>query len=195
MPVHDWTRVDAGIFHDFHTVWVGGLRSALNEGILPLGYYALVEQTVEQAALAPRRTLAIRHVSGHRLVALLEIVSPANKDRAEHVEEFAAKVVSALDLGVHVLILDLFAPGPHDPSGMHGAIRERLDLSEEANEVPAEEPLTLVSYAAGPQVEVYREQVAVGAALPEMPLFLRPDRYVNVPLESTYQASYRGLPA
>jgi hypothetical protein len=28
-----------------------------------------------------------------------------------------------------------------------------------------------------------------------MPLFLRPDRYVNVPLESTYQAAYRGLPA
>jgi hypothetical protein len=35
-----------------------------------------------------RRTLAIRHVSGHRLIALLEIVSPANKDRLESVEEF-----------------------------------------------------------------------------------------------------------
>jgi hypothetical protein len=31
--------------------------------------------------------------------------------------------------------------------------------------------------------------------LAEMPLFLRPDRYVNVPLESTYQASYRSMPA
>jgi hypothetical protein len=44
-------------------------------------------------------------------------------------------------------------------------------------------------------VEIYLEHVAVGAALPQMPLFLRPDRYVNVPLEPTYQAAYRGLPA
>ena len=35
MPVHDWTRVAAGIFHDFHTVWTGALRNVLNEGLLP----------------------------------------------------------------------------------------------------------------------------------------------------------------
>jgi hypothetical protein len=27
-----------------------------------------------------------------------------------------------------------------------------------------------------------------------MPLFLRPDRYVFVPLEPTYQAAYRSMP-
>jgi hypothetical protein len=55
--------------------------------------------------------------------------------------------------------------------------------------------LTLTGYCAGPEVEVYLEHMAVGAVLPEMPLFLRPDRYVNVPLEPTYQAAYRGVPA
>src|SRR5687768_16012729 len=35
-----------------------------------------------------QRTVAIRHVSGHRIVALIEIISPANKDRARHVAEF-----------------------------------------------------------------------------------------------------------
>jgi hypothetical protein len=79
--------------------------------------------TVEPAALVRRRTLAIRHVSGHRLVALLEIVSPANKDRAFHVEEFTRKVVDALDMGLHVLLVDLFPPGTHDPHGMHGRLR------------------------------------------------------------------------
>src|SRR5438309_9421630 len=44
MPLHDWTRVDAGIFHDFHTVWIGAIRTALNDGLLPKGYYALAEQ-------------------------------------------------------------------------------------------------------------------------------------------------------
>ena len=27
-----------------------------------------------------------------------------------------------------------------------------------------------------------------------MPLFLEPELYVNVPLEATYQAAYRGVP-
>src|SRR5437868_11242564 len=44
MPVHNWTLVGAGIFHDFHTVWIGQIRTALNQGLLPEGYYALAEQ-------------------------------------------------------------------------------------------------------------------------------------------------------
>jgi len=28
-----------------------------------------------------------------------------------------------------------------------------------------------------------------------MPLFLAPDRYVDVPLEATYQAAHSGMPA
>jgi hypothetical protein len=239
MPVHDWTRVESGIFHDFHVAWIPELRKALNGGLLPEGYYALAEQhagraitdvltlhaspappeppfppppatgglavaeapprarlrqTIESAALARRRSLAIRHVSGHRLVALLEIVSPANKDRAEHVEELAVKVTSALDLGIHVVIVDLLPPGPHDPGGMHGAILRRLDDSAEGYRVPAGERLTLASYAAGPTIEIYVEHVGVGAGLPEVPLFLRPDRYVNLPLEATYQEAYAGMP-
>jgi len=238
MPVHDWTRVEAGIFHDFHNVWTGALRNTLNEGLLPEGYYALTEQhagrtipdvlalhaspdleepawlppdtggialaeapprvqrkqTVEPAALARRRSLAIRHVSGHRLIALIEIVSPANKDRARHVE-FVDKAISALERGIHLLLVDLFPPGRHDPSGTHGSIVEGLDEYGEPYVLPIGAPLTLASYAAGPRVEIYLQHLAVGATLADMPLFLRPDRYVNVPLEPTYQAAYRGMPA
>src|SRR3989442_971315 len=44
MPIHDWARVDDGVFHDFHTTWIGLLRIALNSGLLPEGYYAMAEQ-------------------------------------------------------------------------------------------------------------------------------------------------------
>jgi hypothetical protein len=44
MPVHDWTRVDAGIFHHFHHGWIEEIARALNRGILPADYYALAEQ-------------------------------------------------------------------------------------------------------------------------------------------------------
>jgi hypothetical protein len=239
MPVHDWTLVEAGIFHNMHVAWIPEISKTLNGGLLPEGYYALVEQhagktipdvltlhgspppqkprlspppdtggiavaeapprvhrqeTFEPSALARRRTLAIRHVTGHRLVAMLEILSPANKDRPQTVEDFAAKVVSALDLGIHVLVVDLFPPGPNDPQGIHGAIRHQLNLSDEPYDLPADEPLTLVSYQAAEKIEARLEHLAPGTVLPDMPLFIRPDKYVNVPLESTYESAYGGMP-
>jgi hypothetical protein len=167
MPLHDWTRVDDGIFHDFHCAWIIHLKESLNEGLLPDGYYAMAEQHARDripdvltlrapdrdrspqlpppdrgVALADapprvsrklvadlpfayhtrRRTLTIRHVSDHRIVALIEIISPGNKDRASCVEEFVEKVDSAPEKGIHVLVADLFPPGKHDPQGIHGAI-------------------------------------------------------------------------
>lgn len=238
MPVHDWTRVDAGIFHDFHMSWITHIKEALNEGILPKGYYAMSDQragrriadvltlhastpppeplplppatggtvlaeapprvqrkqTIELDLRSRQRRLAIRYVSGHRLIALLEIVSPANKDRPQSIEEFADKAEYALRFGVNLLLVDLFPPGRHDPQGMHGATQQRLNSFEDLYDLPADEPLTLASYLAGPRVDVYLQHVAVSAVLPEMPLFLRPDRYINVPLETTYQNAYRGVP-
>ncbi len=44
MPIHDWSRVKSGIFHDFHHSWIAHLRDILNESILPSGFYALSEQ-------------------------------------------------------------------------------------------------------------------------------------------------------
>ncbi len=44
MPVHDWTRVSAGTFHDFHYSWVLEIKRALSRGLLPSGYYVMAEQ-------------------------------------------------------------------------------------------------------------------------------------------------------
>ena len=145
------------------------------------------------AARGMRRTVTIRHTSGHRIVALVEIVSRANKDRAIHVAQFADTSEAALNQGIHLLLVDLFPPAAHDPAGMHGAIWERFD--DEPYAVPAGEPLTLASYVGGSRPEAYLEHLAAGSALVDMPLFHTPDRYINAPLEPTYLAAYRGLPA
>jgi hypothetical protein len=233
MPVHDWTRVDAGTFHDFHTRWITHLTEAFNDGLLPSGYYAMSEQWAGRAVadvltlqaptaspspppgergvavaetpprvrrrLSPvrasralRRTVTIRHVTGHRVVALAEVVSPSNKDRAVHVAEFVEKAERVLWQDIHLLLVDLFPPGPHDPQGMHAALWDRFD--DEPYVLPPNEPLTLASYVAGPRPEAYLEHLAVGSPLTEMPLFLDPDRYINVPLEPTYAAAYRRTP-
>lgn len=44
MPIHDWTRVDAGLFHHFHERWIAALCDTLNGGWLPPGFVALADQ-------------------------------------------------------------------------------------------------------------------------------------------------------
>ncbi len=149
--------------------------------------------TVSSAAREMRRTLTIRHVSGDRVVALLEMVSPANKDRPLSVQQFADKAEMALRQGIHLVLADLVPPVVHDPRGMHGAIWERFD--EDPYLLPDGEPLTLASYVANRMPEAYLEHLAVASTLAEMPLFLKLDRYINLPLESTYMTAYNGMPA
>ena len=48
MPIHDWTRVEAGTYHAFHLAWLGELQKSLNGGRLPAGYYALAEQRADE---------------------------------------------------------------------------------------------------------------------------------------------------
>jgi hypothetical protein len=235
MPVHNWSSVDAGMFHAFHTAWITHLSETLNGGLLPSGYYALPEQhggrlvadvltlqiplgpgslppsrvaggvavadapprvrrklSPTPSARAQRRTLTVRHVSGHRMVALVEIVSPGNKDRVAHVAEFVDKVESVLRQGIHLLLVELFPPSTADPLGIHGAIWERFD--DDPDGPPGEEPLTLASYVGGQTPEAYLEHLSFGTPLPEMPLFLTPDRYILAPLDSTYQMAWQGLP-
>ncbi len=139
-----------------------------------------------------RRTLVIRHVSGNQVVSLLEIVSPITKDRPSTVQDFVNKVETALAHVIHVVVVDLFRPGKHDPGGMAGAIW--ANIGSEQDEVPGSQPLTLCSYRAVVPVEAYIEHVAFGEPLPDMPLFLDADTYINVPLETTYQAAFRGMP-
>jgi hypothetical protein len=43
MPIHDWSRVSAGTFHDFHAAWIIEIRNVLNTGTLPPEYYAMAE--------------------------------------------------------------------------------------------------------------------------------------------------------
>jgi hypothetical protein len=139
-----------------------------------------------------RRTIVIRHSSGDRIIALLEIVSPGNKSSRHALRSFVEKAVEALYRGYHLLIVDLFPPTARDPQGIHGAIWR--EISDNPFELPAGEPLTLAAYSAGPIKRAWVEPTAVGRTLLDMPLFLEPEIYVNVPLEATYQAAYRGVP-
>lgn len=241
MPVHDWTRVIPGIFHDFHQTWIPEIKNALNDGLLPEGYYALAEQVAEgripdvialerfgrgpqdEAPLsggaialadAPPRVkftehlereayaraadrVAVYHASGHQVVAYIEVVSPGNKHSRFELRRFLEKLTSVLEQGCHLLVVDVLPPGRHDPRGVHAAFWE--ERSEASHGVTDAEPVGLAAYRAAWAESVfaptaYFEPVALGSPLPDMPLFLTENYYVNVPLEATYELAWRKVP-
>jgi hypothetical protein len=142
--------------------------------------------------LSKRRKIVIRHSSDDRIVALIELMSPGNKSSRNGFRAFVEKAAEALTRGYHLLIVDLFPPTPRDPNGVHAEIWEYMTGTPFTP--PPGEPLTLVAYSAGNQLRAYIEPTAVGRELIEMPLFLQPEIYVNVPLEATYRAAFEGLP-
>ena len=46
MPMHDWTRIDRNDYYHFHGSWIFALTNALNQSVLPKGYFALAEHTI-----------------------------------------------------------------------------------------------------------------------------------------------------
>jgi Protein of unknown function (DUF4058) len=233
MPIHDWTRVDAGLFHAFHHGWIEELARALNRSVLPADYFALPEQNIRGpipdvltleladgreepsdsgggvavAVRAPRTRLTrraeagsyvrkasritVRHRHG-RVVAVIEIISPGNKGSQAEFRSLVEKSAGLIRQGIHLMVIDLFPPGKRDPQGTHKAIWDQFE--EEDFELPADKPLTLASYDAGPDYVAYVEFVGVGDVLPDMPLFLKPEVYVPTPLEETYQAAWNVFP-
>lgn len=231
MPIHDWSRVSAGTFHDFHQDWTIEIRRTLNRGVLPPGYYAMADQRVSgpepdivtlrlrgpeptgglvvaetpprlkqaaraetESALYARKAnrIAIRHELG-RVVAMIEVVSPGNKDSRHAIASFIAKAVDFIRNGIHFLMIDLFPPGPRDLHGLAQAVWDEL-VGESLGTRPADKPFTVAAYDAGSELTAYVDALAVGDPLPDAPVFLAPGWYVNVPLEQTYMASWDVTP-
>ena len=83
MPLHDWTRIDAGMFHAFHLHWIVALTDSLNAGILPADYYALpvrnfdrhwdTENCTEEEAYARKACHIDVHDPNQAKVCVIEI--------------------------------------------------------------------------------------------------------------------------
>ncbi len=227
MPIHNWTRVEAGVFHHFHQCWVVAIGNALNAGLLPPEYMALAEQVtgrpipdvvtlqardpkglseggsappsarmiakIERVNYAKRADrVVIRHGYG-KVVAIIEIVSPRNKDSRVALRSFVEKAADILNQGVNMLVVDLFPPTPRDPLGIHKAIWD--ELGDQPFEAAPGKPLIVASYQGGDIPTAYVEPVGLGDTLPSLPIFLSETRYIPAPLEETYQHAWAGFPA
>lgn len=122
---------------------------------------------------------------GPRLVAAIELVSPANKDRPTHRQAFAGKCAGYLRQGIGLIVVDVVT-GRHE--NLQRAIQEMLELDTVET---LDSPLFAAAYRPVPRdtalrLEIWSEELALGRNLPTLPLWLEPDLAVPVDLETTY---------
>jgi hypothetical protein len=127
MPVHDWSRVDPNVFHHFHQRWTVSICDALNAGLLPPGYSALVEQ--HAGGLVPD-VLALQRRSQPRGGVLT--VTPPKTGLVRQAKSVLAaranRIAIRHRLGEIVCILEIVSPG--NKSG-RAALRAFVDKAIE----------------------------------------------------------------
>jgi hypothetical protein len=151
----------------------------------------IVRRSTRDIYASRANRIVVRHHLG-RIVAVIEIVSPRNKDSRAALRDSVEKTIDLLRSGIHLLIVDLFPPTPRDPFGLHKVIWDEIE--EEDFAFPTGKDRILASYETGDVRTAYVEPVAVGDDLPDMALFLTNDLYVMVPLEPTYRATWDASP-
>jgi hypothetical protein len=111
MPVHDWFRADANVFHHFHQAWTLTICNTLNAGLLPPGYSALVEQ--HAGGLVPD-VLALERRSRPSRTAVLTATPPKTSLVRQAKAVLAARanrIVIRHRVGEIVCVLELVSPG------------------------------------------------------------------------------------
>jgi hypothetical protein len=131
---------------------------------------------------------------GGRLVAAVEIVSPANKDRPEHRRAFVAKCAALLQEQVSVAIVDVVTTRHFN---LYGELLELIGATDPA--LAPEAPAIYTAACRGTKkenswlLETWTLPVAVGQPLPTLPLWLADNLAVPLELEGSYEETCRIL--
>jgi hypothetical protein len=131
---------------------------------------------------------------GSRLVAVIELVSPRNKDHPGARRDFVIKCAAYLQQRVSVVIVDIVTGRQSD---LYGELLALLG-QERGVPWPGEPPLYAVGLRLTKpderwEMETWEEPLSVGAPLPTLPLWLADNLVVPVELEVSYEETYRVL--
>lgn len=232
MPLRDHFRPPTSLlapFPSLHAMWATHLVGQLNQGVLPVAYFAVTrsypgsQAQVDVGAVHDERdTVSSRDGNGGvatavwappqpplvaavdlagleavevlvmlaeqmRLVAAVELVSPANKDRPSHRNAFVSKVAAYLQEGLGVIVVDVVT---ERHISLHRELMQFLPLEGPVADAFAADlyavAYRLVAEQEEPRLEMWPVPLAIGAVLPRMPLWIAPDRAVPLDLETSY---------
>lgn len=129
------------------------------------------------------------------LAAVIEIVSPANKDRPETREAFTSKCATYLHDGIGLLIVDIVT---NRSANLHDGLMEQLEIHPPAPQPAADPDLYAASYRPTIQAErtvlqVWHERLQPGVTMPSMPLYLKRGPCIEVNLDATYLETCRSI--
>jgi hypothetical protein len=130
--------------------------------------------------------------TGPKLVAVIELISPGNKDRTTERRAFATRCASYLYQGISLLIVDIVT---NRRANLHNEI---LRVMETADTLQLAPEVSLYAVAYRPvrrdgrdEIDVWRCPLALGQSLPTLPLSLRADLAIPVDFEATYAEACR----
>jgi hypothetical protein len=127
---------------------------------------------------------------GPQLVAAIELVSPANKDRPGKRHVFAVKCASYLHERIGLIVVDIVT---NRNANLHRELMELLGVAPPPP-VEARPDLYAVAYRTSPteqglHLDLWPEQLTIGQTVPTLPLYLGPDLCLPVHLEPAYQTA------
>jgi hypothetical protein len=128
------------------------------------------------------------------LVAAIELVSPANKDRPELRLAFVAKCAALLRKGVAVSLVDLVTSRRFN---LYAQLMEFIGHPDPT--MSNEEPLIYaascrwVTRGTRARLEAWSHTLVVGQPLPTLPLWLRDDLVIALDLEQSYEQACSDL--
>jgi hypothetical protein len=134
-------------------------------------------------------------LGGAELRAAIELISPANKDRAGSRRTFAAKCAGHLKHGIGLVIVDIVTARA---ANLHKELFAVLEVKSRRPVWHSPTGLYATAYRPvpvrkNPRVEVWPEVLALGKPLPDMPLWVSPEFSVPVRLEQSYVATCQSL--
>ena len=125
MPIHDWSKADPGLFHDFHQAWITEFRNALNRGILPPDYFALADQSISgpvpDVVTLQRRPARQEPLGKQGALAVVDAPPKARYVTSAEIDQYALRanrVAIKHRLGQVVAMIEIVSPG--NKSSQHG---------------------------------------------------------------------------
>jgi len=197
MPLRDHFRPPSSkqaSWEGFHAMWPTCIVQQLRNR-LPSGFVA--EPRVHLGTMTDEYEYEVRVFDVERerqLVAAIEFVSPANKDRPESRDAFVAKCAALLRKGVAVSVVDLVTVKRFNLYARLMALLGHPDPS-----MTAERPPT---YAAScrwatkgtkARLEAWSHTLTLGEPLPTLPLWLAEALVVSLDLEESYERACHDL--
>lgn len=133
MPMHDWSRVDLNVYHHFHQMWTVEIATALNQGLLPPGFSAMVEHhagRLQPDVLAlerrPRGEGGDRKPGGNVVVADPPRTRHVLRSQLEKSAARGNRIAIHHAMGDVVCMIELVSPGNKHSKG---ALRDFIEKS------------------------------------------------------------------